>query len=82
VNFPTHFFFEVTDDSALHAGHQEAQKSGGGHFTVTIVTNNFEGKGLMARHRLVYGALKEEMGGEIHALVIKAFTLKEYQLRS
>ncbi len=73
---------KIVDDSAKHAGHREAEKSGGGHFTVLIVSDDFQEKNLMARHRMIYGALKNEMDGDIHALAIEALTLNEYQSRS
>lgn len=61
----------VTDDSADHIGHAGAQQ-GGGHFTVTIIASGFEGKTLPERHRMVYDALSDMMGSEIHALSIRA----------
>jgi len=66
---------EIQDDSHMHAGHASAK--GGGHFTVTIVADVFEGKSLIARHRLVYDALADAMQQEIHALSIKAKTPTE-----
>lgn len=69
----------VVDDSALHAKHKGAQQSGGGHFQVTIVSNDFDGKGQLERHRLVYEALKEYLGRNIHALAVKALTGKEFK---
>jgi len=62
---------DVQDDSAAHAGHAGA-RSGGGHFTVTIVSAAFAGKSLVERHRMVYDALGGAMRDEIHALVIRA----------
>lgn len=67
---------EITDDSHKHVGHPGA-KSGGGHFTVRIVSDGFEGKRLLERHRMVYKALGEAMQSEIHALSIQALTPKE-----
>ncbi len=64
---------EVVDESHLHAGHAGA-KSGGGHFRATIVSARFEGLSAVAAQRLVYEALAEEMGGEIHALAMKTLT--------
>ena len=63
---------EVVDESHLHIGHPGAA-SGGGHFHVTIVAQNFEGLPTLARHRLIYDALGDAMQTEIHALSIKAF---------
>ena len=72
-------FLDVKDDSAEHAGHKEAEKSGGGHFAITIVSSAFEGKPLTERHRMVYALLRDEFKNEIHALGIKAYTLSEWE---
>jgi BolA protein len=63
---------EIVDESHLHIGHAGAA-SGGGHFHVTIVAENFEGLPTLARHRLIYDALGDAMQTDIHALSIKAF---------
>ena len=70
---------EVIDNSAQHAGHPEALKSGGGHFSVLIVSDQFEAKTSIERHRMVYQALAE-MSEMIHALAIKTLTSKEASL--
>lgn len=67
---------EVVDESHLHAGHEGA-KSGGGHFRVTIVASCFTDLSTLARHRLVYDALGDAMGSDIHALGITALTPEE-----
>lgn len=72
-------FLQIEDESQLHAGHQEAMKSGGGHFSVLIVSNRFKGLKLIDRHRLIYAALGEELKKDIHALAIKALTPSEYR---
>jgi len=61
---------EVQDDSHLHAGHAGARE--GGHYTVRLISTRFEGLSRVARHRLVYDALRELMQQGIHALVIDA----------
>ncbi len=63
----------VEDESAFHAGHAGAA-SGGGHFRVTIISPQFEGKSLVARHRMVYQALASEMQHAIHALALTTVT--------
>ena len=73
---PVHI--EVVDESHLHAGHPGA-KSGGGHFRVLIVSDRFEGESLVERQRLVYAALSDEMGPDIHALSMKTLTRNEWQ---
>jgi len=66
---------QVTDDSHLHAGH--AGNTGGGHFTVVIVSEVFEGLPLIKRHRLVYEAAADLLPSVIHALSIRAKTPAE-----
>ncbi len=51
---------------------------GGDHYQVVIVSSEFEGKRLVQRHQLVYGALKQAMSSEaIHALSMKTITPEE-----
>jgi BolA protein len=66
---------QITDDSALHAGHKG--NSGGGHFTLHITSSHFCGKSLIMRHRLIYQALTELMPHQIHALSIHAIATDE-----
>ena len=67
---------EISDDSHLHAGHAGAA-SGGGHYSVKIVSESFQGLRLVMRHRLVYDAVADMMRAEIHALAITALTPSE-----
>jgi BolA protein len=69
---------EVIDDSHLHAGHAGAA-SGGGHFRALVVSPRFVGLSLVEAQRLVYGALADEMGGEIHALSVKTLTPERWK---
>ena len=61
---------EVIDDSHLHAGHAGARE--GRHFTVRITSDRFAGLPRVARHRLVYDALRDLIPQGIHALAIEA----------
>ena len=49
------------------------------HYAARIVAAEFAGKRSLARHQLVYRALGELMGREIHALSIEALTPEESQ---
>ena len=66
----------IDDESHLHAGHAGAA-SGGGHFRLEIVTPDFKGLSLVARHRAVYAALNHHIPKEIHALTIVALAPDE-----
>lgn len=88
-------FLEVRDDSAQHAGHThrmvpiearqgsekhpKADSVGETHFEVTVVSLSFHGQTRLARHRMVYSALREELEERVHALSIRAHTPEEYQ---
>jgi BolA protein len=61
---------EVEDDSHLHAGHAGARE--GRHFTVRLTSDRFNGLSRIARHRLIYDALRELIPRGIHALAIEA----------
>lgn len=67
---------EIEDESELHAGHAGA-RDGRGHYRITVVSNAFEGKPRLARHRLVFDALGEMMDTDIHALSIQAVSARE-----
>ncbi len=49
----------------------------GAHFEAVVVSDQFQGKLPLARHRLVYAALGDGMQSRIHALSIKALTPAE-----
>ena len=63
---------EIQDDSALHAGHKG--NTGGGHFTLKIVSSQFSQKSQIIRHRLIYQALTDLIPQQIHALSILAIS--------
>ena len=50
---------------------------GGDHFELLVVTTDFEGKGLVDRHRMIYSLLGSKVGKEIHALALKTLTPTE-----
>lgn len=50
----------------------------GGKFAALIVSKQFEGKGLLQRHRLVNAALTEELK-TIHAFSQKTFTPAQWE---
>lgn len=52
---------------------------GGDHYEAVVVSEEFRGKPLVARHRLVYGALQEAMVERIHALALKTMTPDEFE---
>ncbi|NVK24560.1 MAG: BolA/IbaG family iron-sulfur metabolism protein [Gammaproteobacteria bacterium] len=49
------------------------------HFKVIVVSNAFDGKRLLQRHRAVNKCLAVELSDHIHALAIHTFTEAEWQ---
>ena len=75
-------YIQLVNESMSHAGYFEGKES---HFKLTIVSDAFEGKRLVARHQLVYNlvnALLTSQGGQVHALAIHAYTPTEWQGQS
>ncbi|RYF57278.1 MAG: BolA family transcriptional regulator [Comamonadaceae bacterium] len=63
---------EVIDESAAHMGHAGSDGTGSGtHFRVRIASPLFDGKPKVARHRLVYDALRDFLDRGLHALAIE-----------
>ena len=50
---------------------------GSDHFELVVVAEQFRGKSLIERHRMVYGPLTEPMKGPIHALQLKTLLPEE-----
>ena len=72
---PAHL--DLQDESAAHAGHAGAA-SGGGHFSLVVVSDAFSGAGRLARHRAVLDRLADLIPHPVHALAIRAYTPDEY----
>lgn len=67
--------------AGLPGAHVVVQSDDNTHFAALVVANEFSGKRSLARHQLVYRALGERMGREIHALSIEALTPEEWAAR-
>ncbi len=65
---------EVIDESHMHNVPEGAES----HFKVVIVSDAFEGKMLIARHRDVNKVLAEELQNGIHALALHTMTMQEW----
>ena len=67
-------FVEVRNESHMH----NVPPGSESHFKVTVVTGEFAGKALLARHRMVNQALADELAGGIHALALHTLTPEEW----
>lgn len=68
---------DIVDESHRHAGHAGARPEGETHFAVTVVSAEFRGISRLARQRLVYDALADELATRVHALSLSARTPEE-----
>lgn len=64
-------------EAGLPAAEVTVRGDDGVHFEATVVSDAFEGKRPLARHRMVYAALGARVGGEIHALSLVTLTPAE-----
>ena len=63
---------KVVDESHLHKGHAGHRPEGESHFRVKITAEAFRGKSRVEAHRMIYDAVKTEIGEGLHALAIEA----------
>lgn len=68
---------DIVDESHRHAGHAGARAEGESHFQVAIAAAAFAGKSRVARQRLVYALLADELRTDIHALSLTTLTPDE-----
>jgi BolA family transcriptional regulator, general stress-responsive regulator len=62
----------VIDESHLHQGHAGHRPGGESHFRVQLEAAAFVGQNRVARQRMVYRILDEELKGPVHALALEA----------
>ena len=72
-------YVEVEDLSHLHAKHAGARETGGGHYKVLIISENFKGMSRIDRHRKITKSAMATFPGMIHALAVQAFTQEEFK---
>lgn len=68
-------------EASLAGAEVDVKTDGMGHYEAVVVSAEFEGRRSVARHQLVYGALGDRVGREIHALAVKTYTPQEWQGR-
>jgi BolA protein len=62
----------VEDESHRHAGHAGWREGGETHFRIDVVSQAFEGKTRVERHRLINTLLAGAFERGLHALAIQA----------
>ncbi|MDH3688476.1 MAG: BolA family transcriptional regulator [Gammaproteobacteria bacterium] len=73
---PVHL--EVINESFMHSVPDGSET----HFKVIAVSAKFEGKSLVAQHRLVNRILADQLAGPIHALTLNTLTPNQWVERA
>jgi acid stress-induced BolA-like protein IbaG/YrbA len=77
-----HEIKERIESGILYSECLVSEFSGGSdHYAVVVISDSFEGQTLLSRHRMIMDLFKNEVAtGEVHALTIKAFTQKQWEI--
>lgn len=67
-------YLEVLNESHMHNVPANSET----HFKVTIVSENFDGKRLIQRHRAVNTVVAAELAGPVHALALHTYTQEDW----
>ena len=67
----------VSDVSVSHKGHSGYVKGEETHFEIFIISNDFENKNRLERHKMVNNFLKNEFSGSLHSITYKLMTVSE-----
>ena len=67
-------FLSVENESFRHAVPANSET----HFKITVVSDYFSGKLLIARHRFINELLSEELQGPVHALAMHTYTPEQW----
>ena len=71
-------------ETLIKAGIPDAEvlvKGDGDHFEATVISVSFEGISMVKQHQMVYAALGERIGGEIHAIALHTCTPEQWRSR-
>ena len=70
-------FIHIENESHRH----HADRGGESHFKVVLVSDKFNELSRVARHKLVYQCVAQELADGLHALALHTFTLAEWRAR-
>ena len=70
----------LEDQGYFHRGHHPDRK--GGHYAITLVSDDFIELNTIKRHQTVYQALGMPNNEDIHALSLNTLTIDEWQKKN
>ncbi|MCC5794913.1 MAG: BolA/IbaG family iron-sulfur metabolism protein [Chromatiales bacterium] len=65
-------------EAQLPGSQVQVHSSDNVHYEAVVISATFDGQRKLQRHRQIYAALGERVGGDIHALSIQAWTPEEW----
>ncbi|OBW94109.1 BolA [Gallibacterium salpingitidis] len=66
---------EIINESHMHSSGKGAES----HFKVILASERFVGMRAVARHRLIYQLLADQLAAGVHALALHLYTPEEWQ---
>jgi BolA protein len=72
----------LIDESQKHKGHSGVKDATETHFQLIIVSDKFQNKNLLTRHKIINSLLKDEFANGLHALSMKCLTPSEHIFQS
>lgn len=75
-----HAAFEPAHLDVINESYQHNVPPGSeSHFKVILVSEKFENKRMVGRHREIYAILADELAGSVHALALHTYTPLEWE---
>lgn len=66
---------KVVDNAEVHIVNPQQD---GRHFEAIVISDHFEGKGLVEQHQIIMEGLRELFNSSLHALSLKTYTPEEW----
>ena len=75
-------YFKLINFSEQHRHHKSNDRGDYSHIKLIIAAEDFNNKNKISRERIVHQILNEELKYNIHALVLKLYSINEFKLLS
>lgn len=76
------FYFKLINFSEQHRHHETNNRTDYSHIKLIIASDAFVDISKIYRERLVHKILKEELKDHVHAIVLKLYSINEFELLS
>ena len=73
------FYFKLVNFSEQHRHHETNNRTDYSHIKLIISSEIFEDKNKIKRERIIHKVLSEELRDRVHALVLKLYTVSEFE---